>query len=258
MPNVLSIGCDPESLEGRHLILREAGVVVTSVLGYTELKNIRPPVYSDVVLIGDEWPICEVERLVSWAHNNAPRAMVVVLQKNGTAQTCEKCYYADADDPRDWLPPVKIPPTEFTDQMEDLENWANTNNKEAMADLMQYWALKLPAIFVSVSSAVFVHFKLNNLAVVAGAVAAACVLIDGLNPRGALRNVHRRAYNEISTLHANMAAKWRTDSLRREEAEQLAAEIIAESEAERNRISAYLTAAETALSDRRVDVEPKP
>jgi hypothetical protein len=55
-----------------------------------------------------------------------------------------------------------------------------------------------------------------------------------------------------------MAAKWRTDSLRREEAEQLAAEIIAESEAERNRISAYLTAAETALSDRRVDVEPKP
>jgi hypothetical protein len=55
-----------------------------------------------------------------------------------------------------------------------------------------------------------------------------------------------------------MAAQWRTGSLRREDAEQLAAEIIAKYEAERNRISTYLTAAETALSDRRVDVETKP
>ena len=52
MPNVLSIGCDPESLEDRHLLLREAGVVVTSVLGYAELKGLRLPVPSDVVLIG--------------------------------------------------------------------------------------------------------------------------------------------------------------------------------------------------------------
>jgi|SRR5579872_382241 len=103
MPNVLSIGCDPESLEDRHLLLREAGVFVTSVLGYAELKCLRLPVYSDVVLIGEDWPICEVERLVNWAHHNAPRAMVVVLQRNGTTQTCKKCYYADADDPRAWL-----------------------------------------------------------------------------------------------------------------------------------------------------------
>lgn len=103
MPNVLSIGCDPESLEDRHLLLREAGVFDTSVLGCAALKNLRLPVYSDVVLIGDDWPICEIERLVSWGHNNAPRAMVVVLQRNGTTQTSEKCHYADADDPRDWL-----------------------------------------------------------------------------------------------------------------------------------------------------------
>jgi hypothetical protein len=103
MPNVFSIGCDPESLEDRHLLLREAGVSVTSVLGYQELKNLRLPLYSDVVLIGDEWPICEVERLVTWAHSNAPRARVVVLHKKGTPQACEKCHYADADDPRDWL-----------------------------------------------------------------------------------------------------------------------------------------------------------
>lgn len=103
MPNVLSIGCDPESLEDRHLLLREAGVFVTSVLGYAELKCLRLPVYSDVVLIVEDWPICEVERLVNWAHHNAPRAMVVVLQRNGTTQTCKKCYYADADDPRAWL-----------------------------------------------------------------------------------------------------------------------------------------------------------
>jgi hypothetical protein len=102
MPNVLSIGCDPESLEDRHLLLWEASVFVTSVLGWAELKNLRLPVYSDVVLIGDDWPICEVERLVSWAHHNAP-AMVVVLQRNGTTQTREKCHYTDADDPRDWL-----------------------------------------------------------------------------------------------------------------------------------------------------------
>lgn len=103
MPNVLSIGCDPESLEDRHLLLREAGVVVTSVLGYAELKGLRLPVSSDVVLIGDDWPICEIEGLVSWAHKNAPEAMVVVLQRNGTTQTCDKCHYADADDPREWL-----------------------------------------------------------------------------------------------------------------------------------------------------------
>jgi hypothetical protein len=100
---VLSIGCDPELLEDRHLFLREAGVFVTSVLGYAELNNLPLPVHSDLVLIGDDWPSCDVERLVSWAHNKAPKAAVVVLQRNGTPRTCEQCHYADADDPRDWL-----------------------------------------------------------------------------------------------------------------------------------------------------------
>jgi len=258
MPNVLSIGCDPESLEDRHLLLREAGASVTSVLGYSELKRLRLPLYSDVVLIGDEWQICEVERLVRWAHTNAPKATVVVLQKNGTTHICEKCHYADADDPQDWLPPVKVPPTEFTDHMEDLENWANTNNKEAIADLIQYWALKLSAIVVAVSSTVFAVFKLDNLAMIAGTVAAACVLIDGFVSGGTLRYVHRRAYNEISTLHANMEAKWRAGSLHCEDAEQFAAEIIETSKAEQNRIRSYLAAAESALSDRRADLQRKP
>jgi hypothetical protein len=149
------------------------------------------------------------------------------------------------------------PPIEFRDDMKVVENWANANKRDAKNDLVAYWTLKLPAILVSASSSVLAHFSLDNIAVIAGAAAAACVLIDGLNPRGALRNVHRRAYNELSTLHGEMAAKWRVGALRGEDPKVLAARIIDESQPERRRISDYLTTAESALSDRRIDVGSK-
>jgi hypothetical protein len=152
-------------------------------------------------------------------------------------------------------PAPAVEPQQFRDQMAVIKNWSEANGKDARTDLLKYWGLKLPAILVSGSSALLAHFKLDDIAVIAGAVAAVCVLIDGLNPRGALRNVHKRAFNEISTLHASMAAQWRSGVLRHQNEDTLAADIIDQSESERARISAYITAAESALSDQRVDVE---
>jgi len=141
-------------------------------------------------------------------------------------------------------------PSELREQMDTYKRWADDDRRDARRDTFAFWSLKVPAIAVSAGASAFAYFKLDAVAVIAGAVASACVLIDGLNPRGTLRNIHRRAYNEISTLHAGMAAKWREGILRKMDPRQLGAEIIAGATADTARISAYITAAESSLSGR--------
>ncbi len=142
---------------------------------------------------------------------------------------------------------ASMPPA-LVSQFKTLEEWAQANLRDARWDAFRFWMLKIPAILVSVGSGVFAHYKLDNVAVVAGAVGSLCVLMDGLNPGGALRNVHRRAFNELRKLQDSMSSEWQVGELRGKEPKFLAAEIIENAAREKDRINAYITTAETSLA----------
>lgn len=133
-------------------------------------------------------------------------------------------------------------------QFTALETWALANRRDSRWDTIKFCALKIPAIAVSAGSGVAAYFKLDSLAVIAGAVASLCVLIDALNPGGALRNAHLRAFNELRILQERMRSQWQVGSLRSEDRELLAARIIEGASKEKERINAAITIAETSLA----------
>jgi hypothetical protein len=146
-------------------------------------------------------------------------------------------------------------PSELAQQMEEYRIWAEDNKSDAKRDAIRFWGLKIPAILTSASSSALAYFNARGIAVVAGAVAAACVLVDGLNPQGALRNVHKRAYNDIAKLVADMREEWRVASLAGDirdpaKAQAAAAKILVGARAERDRIQDYITKAETSMGDK--------
>jgi hypothetical protein len=138
-------------------------------------------------------------------------------------------------------------PTTLVDQIQNLETWAQDNKRDAKLDTFRFWMLKTPAILVSASSGIFAHFKLDAVAVITGAIASLCVLIDALNPGGALRNVHLRAFHDLRRLEETMTSNWKVGDLRDENRDLLAATIIEAAKKEKDRIAADIRNAETSL-----------
>src|SRR5436309_7897404 len=101
-------------------------------------------------------------------------------------------------------------PKILKEQLLELETWAEENRKDARSDSIRFWVLKAPAILVSACGSVFAYFKLGVVSVIAGAVSGLCVLLDGLNPGGQLRNAHYKAFLELRKLQQDMQAQWRT------------------------------------------------
>jgi hypothetical protein len=112
--------------------------------------------------------------------------------------------------------------------------------------LVAFWTLKIPAVLASASAGVWAHFGLTGVSVVAGAMASLCVIIDGVHPRGMLRNTHLRAYHDIRILISRMTDQWRTRASNANEQNTIRG-IIRNSIAERERIAKYVRDAETAL-----------
>jgi len=137
-------------------------------------------------------------------------------------------------------------PTDFRDQLLELEEWAQANKRDAVRDSIGFWALKIPAILASASAGVWANFDLVTASVLAGAVASLCVIVDGIHPRGMLRNTHLRAYHDIRILIAGMVADWRSRNASAKD-DNTARRIIREAESERQRIAASIRDAETAL-----------
>jgi hypothetical protein len=131
----------------------------------------------------------------------------------------------------------------------EIEEWATANRRDALWDAIAFWGLKIPAVLAAASAGVWAYFNLTLVSVIAGAVASLCVIIDGIHPRGMLRNTHLRAYHDLRMLSSQMISKWRS---RRPESnvETVAARIIREASDERRRIAAYIRDAETALTDK--------
>jgi hypothetical protein len=138
-------------------------------------------------------------------------------------------------------------PADLVQHLQELEAWASANSADALRDTWAFWALKLPAIFASASAGVLAHFNLITVSVVAGAIASVCVIVDGLHPRGILRNMHLRAYHDIRLLTTHIVAGWRSRGAR-SKPESVARRLIQSTENERQRIATYIRNAETALN----------
>lgn len=137
-------------------------------------------------------------------------------------------------------------PAELQSHFEELEQWAIANRNDARHDTFAFWALKAPAILTAASAGVWALFALETVSVISGAIASVCVIIDGVLPRGMLRNIHLRAFHDIRILSSRMMSEWRS---RRPNAndDETARSIIRRGEKERQRIATYIRDAETAL-----------
>tara|TARA_B100001939_G_scaffold258726_1_gene225648 strand:+ start:227 stop:628 length:402 start_codon:yes stop_codon:yes gene_type:complete len=111
---------------------------------------------------------------------------------------------------------------------------------------MNFWSFKVPAILSSASAGFWAHFELVTVSVIMGVIASVCVIIDGIHPRGLLRNTHLRAFHDLRLLSSSMVSKWRARNSTAKP-DNVARKIIRDAEDERQRIGAYIRDAETAL-----------
>ena len=138
-------------------------------------------------------------------------------------------------------------PSELREQLDELEQWAIRNYNDGRKDTIAFWSLKVPAIIAAASAGVFAHFNCTSVSLVVGAIASCCVIIDGLHPRGMLRNIHLRAYHDIRILTRKMMIQWRARGAEAN-ANKIASRILRASEAPYERIAGYVRDAETALN----------
>ncbi|SEH04722.1 Uncharacterised protein [Candidatus Venteria ishoeyi] len=137
-------------------------------------------------------------------------------------------------------------PHELRSYIEELEEWSKENKKEATLDTFAFWSLKLPAIIVAATTGLWAHYELEHISIISGSVASICIAIDGIHPRGLLRNTHLRAHHDIRSLLTIIVNKWRMRNSKAK-LENIMREIIRDSEPKREEIAKYIREAETAL-----------
>jgi hypothetical protein len=136
-------------------------------------------------------------------------------------------------------------PIDLQQQLYELEQWAIANKKDARIDAIAFWIFKIPAILGSTGAGLFAHFHWPTVSLISGAVASAFVIIDGVHPRGMLRNIHHRAYSDIRILSTSMVTQWRIRSSSIGD-DDTARQIMRDAEKERKQIAQYVRDAEIA------------
>jgi hypothetical protein len=138
-------------------------------------------------------------------------------------------------------------PHDLASYMRELELWAGANWRETRKDTISFWTLKIPAIIASASAGLFAYYHVEAAPIISSAIATLCITIDGVHPRGNLRNIHLRAYHDIRILLSAISSAWRTRDLNMNEG-RAAAEIIKVFEPQRINIAEYIRNAETSLN----------
>ncbi len=123
--------------------------------------------------------------------------------------------------------------------------WAQGNRRDAFWDTLAFGSLKIPALLAAASAGIWAHLELTAVGVIAGAVASACVIIDGIRPRGMLRTCTCAATTCAARV-AGMMAQWRSRNWRAK-AENVVTNILSGAEEGRKRTAAYIREAESAL-----------
>jgi hypothetical protein len=130
-----------------------------------------------------------------------------------------------------------------------LRALATANCKHATKDALSFWALKLPAIISSAGTAICAFFHQEIVILVAGSIAGICITIDGIYPRGHLRNVHLGAFHDLTALADGIEYNWIARDPAADDRTS-ATVIIRNAQKERKRIVSYLRDAETSLIGR--------
>jgi hypothetical protein len=142
----------------------------------------------------------------------------------------------------------------LSDFVSEIEEWAALNARDARKDTFRFWALKLPAVLSSATAGILAVGHFETIAAVLAAIASACILIDGVNPGGQLRNAHLRAVHDLRSLQHQVVNEWRVGTLKGKSGGRLAAEILASAETLRDKVAADLKIAETSFA-RSIDVK---
>lgn len=124
--------------------------------------------------------------------------------------------------------------------MADLEKWVQKNEQELADAKRMFWVLKAPVICVTASTSVFAGLGMKTEGIIAGAVAAALVSVEGKNPYARIQKNCDLAIHELRHLEYEIQSRWEIGSLERKEREALLAEIIAHVKKEKTRILNYL------------------
>src|SRR5206468_6308994 len=140
-----------------------------------------------------------------------------------------------------------VMPAELAAFLRELESWVQANAADATRATVRFWPLKVPAALSSGASAILALLGLKLISAIAGAIAGLCVVVDGVNPGGLLRNAFLRAVHELRELENDVLSRWRVGTLRGEEPQKLAADILEGSRSEYKRIAEELRIAETAF-----------
>jgi hypothetical protein len=140
-------------------------------------------------------------------------------------------------------------------QIDSINLWAESNRREASQESFWFWALKVPVI---VATAGYGLIPNGWMLALAGAVSAACVLIDGLYRPGSLRNFHHRAYFELRMLANDLSDQWKVALLKTDgDIGSVAARLLEDARKRKAKIAGYLVDAEATLGKEMKDPKPK-
>src|SRR6185295_12475045 len=104
-------------------------------------------------------------------------------------------------------PPGFSPDKAVTEQLTALENWAQSNEKDALSGVTRFWLLKGPAFVCAVAASAAESFGQERAVIVLGAVAALAIAIDAAWSGPAVQ-VNRRAIHDIRSLQNAVKLKW--------------------------------------------------
>ena len=115
---------------------------------------------------------------------------------------------ASAFDPLAHTAPVGFSPDKaVSEQLAALENWAQTNERDAVSGVTRFWLLKGPAFVCAVAASAAESFGQGRAVIILGAIAALAIAIDAAWSGPAIQ-VNRRAIHDIRSLQNSIKLKW--------------------------------------------------
>src|SRR5262249_39034895 len=100
------------------------------------------------------------------------------------------------------------PDQALTEQIADLERWAEENARSDRREALRFWILRGTAFLRAAAAAVTAGHRLTWLAAVLGALSALAVAIDAAWSSRGGRNPYRRAMFEIRELENTVRLRW--------------------------------------------------
>lgn len=139
-------------------------------------------------------------------------------------------------------------PPDMQQFVEQLGEWAATNESRARRDKLKFWSIKVPVILTVSCSGFIASLQLPSFTpILASLISGICIAIDGIVRPGQLYSIHKRAAHDIRELQVSMVNQWRIAKLQHCDSDERAARILSSAEKKRISIATYLKAGEIGV-----------